>query len=189
MVVALKRHWAAIAVTLIAAATVLIIRLEGRIWFCRCRELLFIVADAWSPHTSQHLLDPYSLSHLQHGLIFFWLLLWLLPRTKWQTRLVLSTLIEAGWEIVENSEFVINRYRDATAALGYEGDSVVNSLGDLLSCVVGFAVASKLGLRGTIALFCGIEVGLLIAIRDSLLVNVLMLFYSLQSIKQWQMSQ
>ncbi|MCC6493780.1 MAG: DUF2585 family protein [Pirellulales bacterium] len=168
---------------------VLVIRVEGRIWFCKCNRLLFIVADAWSPHTSQHLFDPYSLSHVQHGLIFYWALRWLLPKTSWQTRLVAATLMEAGWEIIENSQFVINRYREATAALGYEGDSVVNALGDLLSCVLGFAIAGRFGLRGSIALFVGVEVGLLIRIRDSLLLNVLMLFYPLDSIRDWQMAK
>lgn len=189
MFTALKRHWAAVAVTLIAAATVLIIRLEGRVWFCKCNHLLFVVASAWSSHTSQHLFDPYSLSHLQHGLVFYWALLWLLPRTTWQTRLVLSTAIEAGWEILENSPFVVNRYREATAALGYEGDSVVNALGDLLSCVLGFAVASRLGFRGTIALFLAIEIGMLIRIRDSLLLNVQMLLFPLDAVRNWQMAR
>ncbi|RIK83395.1 MAG: hypothetical protein DCC67_05995 [Planctomycetota bacterium] len=167
---------------------VLVIRLEGRIWFCKCGELLFVVADAWSPHTSQHLFDPYSLSHVQHGLIFYGALRWLWPRATWQTRLVIATALEAGWEILENSPPVINRYREATAALGYEGDSVVNALGDLLSCVLGFALASKLGLRGSVAVLLAIEVGMLVRIRDSLLLNILMLFYPLDAVRHWQMA-
>jgi hypothetical protein len=184
-----RRHWAAVAVTLIVAMTILVVRLEGRIWFCKCGDLLFVVAQAYSSHTSQHLSDPYSLTHLQHGLVFYWVLLWLAPRWTWQSRLVGATAIEAAWEMVENSALVINRYRDATAALGYEGDSVVNVLGDLLACVLGTAVANRLGWRGSLALFVAIEVGLLIAIRDSLLMNVLMLFYPVEWLKQWQMGQ
>lgn len=183
----IKRHWAAMAVVAITAAMVLVVRLEGRVWFCECRTLLFWVADAYSSHTSQHLFDPYSLTHLQHGLIFYWLLAWLAPRASWQTRLVAATAIEATWEIVENSEFTINRYREATAALGYTGDSVINSLGDLLSCVLGFAIAGKIGWRWTLALFVGIEIGLILWIRDSLLLNVLMLFYPIEAVKDWQM--
>jgi hypothetical protein len=182
----MKRHWAALAVAAVTALLVLVVRLEGRVWFCECRTLLFWIADAYSSHTSQHLLDPYSLTHLQHGLIFYWALLWLAPRTSWQTRLVAATAIEAAWEIVENSEFVINRYRDATAALGYTGDSVINSLGDLLACVLGFAIAGKIGGRWTLALFIGIEAGLVLWIRDSLLLNVLMLFYPIEAVKNWQ---
>ena len=182
----IKRHWAAIAVAAITAAMVLVVRLEGRVWFCECRTLLFWIADAYSSHTSQHLFDPYSLTHLQHGLIFYWLLAWLAPRASWQTRLVAATAIEAAWEIVENSEFTINRYREATAALGYTGDSVINSLGDVLSCVLGFAIAGKIGWRWTLALFVGIEAGLVLWIRDSLLLNVLMLFYPIEAVKDWQ---
>jgi hypothetical protein len=182
-----KKHWAAVAVALIVALTTLVVRLEGRIWFCKCGELLFVIADAYSSHTSQHLFDPYSLSHVQHGLAFYWGLMWLAPRWSWQARLVASTAIEAAWEMIENSAFVINRYREATAALGYTGDSVVNVMGDVLSCVVGFAVARRLGWRGSLALFTVLEVGMVIAIRDSLLLNILMLFYPLEAIKQWQM--
>lgn len=182
----IKRHWAALAVAVITATMVLVVRLEGRVWFCDCRRLLFWIADAYSEHTSQHLFDPYSLTHLQHGLIFYWALAWLAPRASWQTRLVAATVVEALWEIVENSEFVINRYREATAALGYTGDSVINSLGDLLSCVAGFAIASKIGWRWTLALFVGIELGLVLWIRDSLVLNVLMLFYPIEAVKKWQ---
>jgi hypothetical protein len=185
----IARHWAAIAVTAIVAATAAIMRLEGRIWFCECQQLLFVVAEAWSSHTSQHLLDPYSLSHLQHGLVFYWALIWLMPRTSWQARLVVSTAIEASWEITENSEFVINRYREATASLGYAGDSIVNSLGDVLSCVVGFALAGRIGWRWSLVVFVGIEGAMLVWIRDSLLLNVLMLFHPVETVKQWQMAR
>jgi hypothetical protein len=184
----LRKHWAAVAVTIIVVVTTLVVRLEGRRWFCTCGELLFIVAQAWSSHTSQHLLDPYSLTHLQHGLIFYWALIWLAPRSSWQARLVAATAIEAAWEMVENSTFVIDRYREATAALGYEGDTVVNVLGDLLACVVGFAVAQRLGWMGLLVLFLVIEVGLLILIRDSLGLNVLMLFAPIEAIKHWQLA-
>lgn len=185
----IKNHWAALAVTAIVAFTTLVVRLEGQPWFCKCGELLFVVANAWSPHTSQHLFDPYSLTHLQHGMVFYWALLWLAPRVSWQGRLVAATAIEAAWEMAENSPLVIQRYRDATAALGYEGDSVVNVLGDLLSCVLGFALASRLGGGGSLALFFTIEAGLLMLIRDSLLMNVLMLFYPVESLKLWQMQR
>lgn len=184
----IKQHWAALAILAIVAATAVVNRLDGRIWFCECRQLRFVIANAWCDHTSQHLLDPYSLTHLQHGLIFFWALLWLAPRASQQTRLVLATAIEALWEVVENTPFVIDRYRERTAALGYAGDSVVNSLGDVLACVIGFALAGKIGWRWSLVLFIAIELLLLTTIRDSLLMNVLMLFFPLESLKQWQMA-
>jgi hypothetical protein len=183
----IKKHWAALAILVMVAVTAVILRLEGRIWFCKCGEILLVVADAWSPHTSQHLLDPYAITHLQHGFVFYWLIVWLAPRTAWRGRLVAATLIECVWEIIENSPFVIARYREATAALGYEGDSVVNVVGDVLACVVGTAIAAKLGWRWTLALFVVIEVALLVIIRDSLLLNVVMLFYNSEGLKQWQM--
>ena len=105
----LSKHWAAIAVAAIVAVTTLVVRLEGWLWFCKCGELLFVIANAWSSHTSQHLFDPYSLTHLQHGLVFYWALVWLLPRASWQGRLVAATAIEAAWEMVENSHLVIRR--------------------------------------------------------------------------------
>lgn len=182
----MKRHWAAIAVAAVTVAMVLTTRFEGRVWFCECQTLLIWIANANSSHTSQHLLDPYSLTHFQHGLLFYWVLAWLAPRASWQARLVAATVVEALWEITENTEFVINRYREATATLGYTGDSVVNSLGDLLACVAGFAVAGKIGWRWTAVLFFGIEAGLLLWIRDSLLLNVLMLFWPIEAIKEWQ---
>src|SRR5690242_13616124 len=99
-----KKHWAALVVTALVLVTTLVIRLEGRRWFCQCANLRFVVASAYSSHTSQHLFDPYSWSHLQHGLVFFWALLWLAPKWSWQARLVAAAAIEAAWEMLENSE-------------------------------------------------------------------------------------
>jgi hypothetical protein len=182
-----KKHWAVIAVTAIIVATALVIRLEGRLWFCKCGELRFIVANAWSSHTSQHLFDPYSLTHVEHGFVFYWLVVWLAPQATWRGRLVAATLIECFWEIVENSAVVIERYREATAALGYEGDTVVNAVGDILATIVGVAIAARLGWRWTIALFVAMEAALLLVIRDSLLLNVVMLAVDAEWLKQWQM--
>ena len=183
-----RKHWAALAVLAITALTVVVVRAEGRVWFCDCWKIRVWIASAWSEHTSQHSFDPYSLTHVEHGLIFYWALAWLARRWSWQGRLVAATAIEAAWEMVENSPMVINRYRDATAALGYTGDSVVNVVGDVLACVLGFAVARRLGTRGTLVLIAAIEVGLLIAIRDNLFLNVVMLFVPLEFIKEWQVA-
>jgi hypothetical protein len=103
-------------------------------------------------------------------------------------RLALAISIEAGWEVFENSAFIINRYREATLALGYEGDTVINSFGDILACGIGFLLARRLGFRRTLLIFVLTEIVLLIWIRDSLILEILMLIYPIDAIKAWQMS-
>lgn len=131
-------------------------------------------------------MDPYSFTHLLHGFVLCGLLVLIVPRLSlvWQLWLALS--IEALWEVVENSEFVIRRYREETAALGYYGDTIVNSLGDILVCGLGFVLARRLGLRRTMALFVVTEVVLAIWIRDNLTLNILMLIYPVEAVKEWQ---
>jgi hypothetical protein len=143
--------------------------------------------NVWSSDNSQHLLDPYSFTHMLHGFAFCGLLAWVMPKLSWDWRLWLAILIEAAWEVLENSDFVINRYREATAALGYQGDTVINSLGDIVVCGLGFLLARQLGLRRSIVVFVLTEVVLLIWIRDSLLLNILMLIYPVDEVKAWQM--
>lgn len=176
--------WACLAVVLLLAA--LELRLQGRLWWCKCGRLLFWIGGAQTPETSQHLADPYTLSHVLHGFIFYWLIVWLLPRLSFAWRLLLATVIEVLWELVENTDFVIRRYREATAALGYEGDTVVNSLGDILACAIGVVLAQYLGPRRTIIAYVLIELFMLVWIRDNLTLNVLMLFYPIEAIKTWQ---
>ena len=122
-----------------------------------------------------------------HGFAFFWLLSWLLPRVPQLWQLVIAILLEAIWEVFENTEFIIQRYREATAALGYFGDSIANSLGDVATCGVGFLIAQRLGLRRSIVAFAITEVVLLIWIRDSLLLEILMLIYPIDWLKAWQL--
>jgi hypothetical protein len=176
--------WFATAATLLV--TVLALRIEGRIWFCDCNNIRVWISDARSSHTSQHLFDPYTLTHVEHGLILYWLLAWCLPRWQWPARFWLGTLIESLWEIIENTPWVIQRYRDATAALGYAGDSVVNSLGDILACMAGLLLAPPLGWRGTLALLVLMEVVLAYAIRDNLFLSVIMLLHDFEGLKAWQ---
>lgn len=171
---------------LLLIATVVILRLQGRIWWCACRTPTPFSINVASSHNSQHLLDPYAFSHLLHGVIFFWALK-LLPRLDFGWKLLIALAIEAGWEILENSPLVIERYRAATASLGYSGDSIVNSFGDVLSCALGFVLAAWIGWRWSIALFLFIEIAMLAWIRDNLTLNVVMLLYPLESIKRWQM--
>lgn len=122
-----------------------------------------------------------------HGVAFYGLLSWLVPKIPLNWRLCLAVLMEAVWEVVENSEFVINRFREVTAALGYHGDTIINSLSDIAACAVGFMIARRLGLWRSVALFVVTEVVLAIWVRDSLLLEVLMLLHPIEAIKAWQM--
>ena len=176
--------WLAVLAVLAAAAVAL--RWQGRLWVCSCGRLLPWVGDAWSPDTSQHLFDPYSFTHVLHGFAFYGLLALALPRAGWRWRLWLGVALEAAWEVFENTEFVIRRYREATAALGYTGDTVVNSLGDVIACALGLLLARWLGALRTALLFLATEVVLLLWIRDSLLLNILLLLYPSETLKAWQ---
>jgi hypothetical protein len=178
-----------VTVALIFAAATVQLRFQGRIWWCACGGWSPWSGDTWSPHNSQHLFDAYSLSHVLHGLIFCGALTWLLPRVAIGWRLVMATVIETAWEITENTELVINRYRAVTASLDYHGDSVINSLGDILSFVLGFWLARRLGLWRSVALFVVTELGCLWWIRDNLTLNMLMLLWPIEAIKAWQMAQ
>ncbi len=182
-----RKNWPVLAVLVTVTLMVVQLRAQQRQWFCECGTLRLWVSDPASSHTSQHLADPYSFTHVQHGLVLCFAVGWLAKNWTWPWQMWLAIAIEASWEVVENTQFVIDRYRDRTAALGYTGDSILNSAGDVLACWLGLWLAKKLGWNATWVLFCAIEVVLLITIRDSLLLNVLMLIYPSESIKQWQL--
>lgn len=166
-------------------ATALQLRNQGRLWWCSCRRLLW-TSDAWGSLTSQTFLDPYSLTHVLHGLILCGLLTLLIRGMPARWRFFMAIAIESAWELFENTNTVIQRYREATAALGYQGDTVVNSLGDIMCCGIGFMIARKLGWRRSIMVFAATELVLLIWIRDSLLLEILMLVHPINAIKVWQ---
>lgn len=176
--------WLAIVVVLVGTAYQL--RSQGRLWWCSCDYLLLWSGDAWSSDNSQHLLDPYSFTHVLHGFALCGLLALVAARLSAVWQLWVAVSIEAVWEVVENSQFVIRRYREETAALGYQGDTIVNSLADIVLCGLGFVLARHLGLRRTLAVFAVVEVVLVLWIRDSLLLNVLMLIYPVDEIRAWQ---
>ncbi|MDQ1707097.1 MAG: hypothetical protein QOJ88_308 [Pyrinomonadaceae bacterium] len=119
--------------------------------------------------------------------MFFWLLAWLWPRRDRSWQLTLAVAIEALWEVFENTNFIINRYRSETAALGYNGDTVVNSGGDILCCVIGFLIARQLGLRRSLIVFAVLELILLVWIRDSLLLEIVMLVVPIDAIRSLQL--
>lgn len=160
---------------------------EGRLLICSCGEFKLWISDTCSSDNSQHLADPYSFTHILHGFLLFWLVLLLFRNIAPAWQLSLALALEAAWEVFENTPFVIDRYRVETAALGYQGDTIVNSYGDLACAWIGFLIARKLGIWKSIVVFLLIELVLVIWIKDGLLLQILMLIFPLQTIKLWQM--
>lgn len=160
---------------------------EGRLLICACGEFKIWITDTCSSNNSQHLFDPYSFTHILHGFLLFWLVLLLFRNIAPVWQLCIALALEAAWEVFENTPFVIDHYRTETAALGYQGDTIVNAYGDLACAWIGFLVARKLGIWKSIAVFLLIELVLVIWIKDGLLLQILMLIFPVQTIKLWQM--
>ena len=178
---------AAGGVALVAVIMAVVLVAMGRVLWCKCGSPVPWSFDTWSMHNSQHIVDPYALSHMLHGVVFFWALK-ALSRGRWAgARWVVAALVEAGWEILENTPLVIDRYRENTASLDYVGDSVANSLADLAFCLLGYGAAAMGPLWASVAGFALLEVVSMLWIRDGLVLNVIMLLYPLDAIKQWQM--
>lgn len=176
-----------VAIGLVLLLVVVLLRAEGRMFICTCGQFAVWTSDTCSSNTSQQLLDPYSFTHVLHGFLFFWLIALLFRRMNSSWQICLALLLEGGWELFENTRFVIDKYRTETAALGYTGDTIVNSLGDVMCALVGFTIARQLGLRRSLIVFVVVEVVLLVWIRDSLLLQILMLVRPVEAIKLWQM--
>ena len=169
----------------VLTATALQLHHQGRSWWCSCGGF-FWTGNAWGSLTSQTFLDPYSFTHILHGLMFCGLLTLLVRGLSGSWRLCLAIAIEAVWELIENTNTVIQHYRAATAALGYTGDTVMNSLGDIMCCGLGFMIARKLGWSRSLIVFFVTEAVLLIWIRDSLLLEIIMLVAPVDAIRVWQ---
>ena len=176
-----------VAIGLVLLLVVVSLRAEGRMFLCTCGHFALWTSDTCSSNTSQQLLDPYSFTHVLHGFLFFWLIALLFRRLTVSWQVWLALLLEGAWEIFENTQFVIDKYRTETAALGYTGDTIVNSFGDLLCALAGFLIARKLGLRWSLIVFVLVELFLIVWIRDSLLLQILMLVRPVEAIKLWQM--
>jgi hypothetical protein len=181
-----RTYWPWLAALTVLAAAAALLRWQGRAWACDCGRVALWTGEAWGAETSQQLFDPYSLTHVLHGFAFAGLLAAVAPRLSAAWRLFAAVALEAAWEVVENSSYVVNRYREATAALGYTGDTVINSLGDVIACGLGFIVARRLGLRLSLTAFALVEIILLFWIRDGLLLNILMLIYPSDAVRAWQ---
>lgn len=182
------RYWKLCGATvfIIVAAAVLLSFMGQPLW-CKCGLWIPWSWDIWSSHNSQHLLDPYTPSHVLHGVILCGVLYWLPHSVPGPARFMAAIVIEVGWEILENSPWIIERYRATTIALDYAGDSVANSIADILACAVGYGIAYRLRAVKSLIFSLATELIVLIWIRDGLFLNVLMLIWPLESIKQWQM--
>lgn len=172
---------------MIVAATALTLLLMGRVPISKSGTVWLWSGQVASAENSQHIADWYSFSHVIHGIAFYGFF-HLIGRGRLTlgARLVAAVAIEAAWEIFENTPFTIERYRTATIALDYYGDSVLNSVCDILCCVGGFFLARRLPVWASIALIVVMEVGVALMIRDNLTLNILMLLYPLESVRAWQ---
>lgn len=180
---------AALGVLAVAAGASVVLAWMGRSAWCACASPVPWSWDVWSAHNSQHVLDPYTFSHVLHGVVFYGAIL-LVLRGRWpRVGVVLAALLEAAWEVAENTEAVIQHYRESTISLDYYGDSIGNSVADIGFCVVGYLIAAAVPGWVSAVGFAVTELVLLAWIKDSLLLNVLMLAWPIEAVKRWQMGE
>lgn len=179
-----RRHWL-IALAMVAVAAAVLLAM-GRPPICTCGTVKLWTGAVQSADNSQHLADWYTPSHVIHGFLFYALGWLFLRRNGMGERYLAAVAIEAGWELLENSQYIIDRYREATFAFGYNGDSVINSMADIGWMTLGFLLARRLPLPATVTIAIGFELLTLYTIRDNLTLNVLMLVAPIDAVRVWQ---
>ena len=174
-----------------AAVCALVAALElwmGRLPFGPDGRIGLWEGDIWSSEQSQRFADPYTFSHTIHGMLFYAILWLVAPRTSVRARFIAAIVMEGAWEVLENSPIIINRYREATIALGYVGDSVFNSVSDIFFAALGFVFAWRARVWVTVAVILAMELGTLALMRDNLALNIIMLVHPIDAIRDWQMA-
>jgi len=175
--------WSAIAATLLI--TVGWLASHSSVWWSHANAAIWS-SDIWSRANSQHPLDPYTLTHTMHGVLCFWTTSLLAKRLPLSRQFFLTLLFACGWELLENSSMFVERYRIVTAASEYVGDALVNSMTDIAACSFGFYLASRMKYSVSVSLFVIVEILTAIWVRDNMMLNVLMLFFPIDSVRHWQ---
>lgn len=179
-----KKYITIIAGIIITVA--LLLHTMGRVWVSASGKVLLWVGGAGSPEDSQQLSDWYSASHFIHGILFYWILSYFGRHLSIGSRFLIALLIECGWELLENSPLIIDRYRAATIAIGYTGDSVLNSLSDIAFMALGFVFARYVPVWVAVGIVIFLELLAGYVIHDNLFLNIVMLVYPIPGIREWQ---